>query len=76
MTVQSLRISGTALLLLYLCAAAAQPAGQTDAELLLAFKASFRNGNDVLASWNGSSSPDPCSGWQGVLCTKGRVRDM
>ena len=44
-------------------------------ELLLSFKASFINGNDVLSSWDGS---DPCVGsaqtpytpskWLGLIC--------
>ncbi len=50
--------------------------GPTDGELLLAFKATFTNGEAVLASWN---STEPCarvdtqgqSTWQGVFCRDG-----
>jgi hypothetical protein len=42
----------------------ARPA--TDAELLLAFKATFDNGDSVLPSWTGT---EPCGGqWAGIIC--------
>ena len=45
-----------------------------DAELLLALKATFTNGEVILASWNGS---DPCRGWEGVACnTDARVHTV
>ena len=40
------------------------------ATLLLAFKASFSNGNTLLASWTGA---DPCAGWRGVVCKSGSI---
>lgn len=47
----------------------------TDSELLLAFKNTFTNGNEVLASWNATSSP--CAGgWLGVSCASGQVTDL
>ena len=47
----------------------------TDAELLLAVKASFANGNTVLANWQQGTSP--CSGWGGVVCdNNGRVSEL
>ena len=54
---------------------------KTDAELLLAFKASLDNGDTALASWNTS---DPCVGadkegkssWRGVWCSGNRVVGM
>ncbi|GAB4816185.1 hypothetical protein N2152v2_003231 [Parachlorella kessleri] len=43
----------------------------TDAELLLAFKSSFSNGEKVLTSWSGV---EPCGGqWLGITCTDGLV---
>jgi Leucine-rich repeat (LRR) protein len=47
----------------------------TDADLLLAFKASFTNGDVVLETWAGG---DPCSdNWLGVSCSEnGRVTDI
>jgi hypothetical protein len=46
---------------------------EEDAELLLEFKASFDNGNEILYSWVGK---EPCRGqgngsWQGITCTPG-----
>ena len=48
-------------------------AAATDAELLLDFKANFRNGDIVLDTWTAGSIP--CSGsWIGVFCSSsGRV---
>ena len=47
----------------------------TDAELLLAFKASYTNGDTVLADWQ--QGTNPCSGWTGVLCdNNGRVAEL
>ena len=46
----------------------------TDAELLLAFKRSFKNGEEVLTSWSGV---EPCGGqWLGITCTAGLVTSM
>ncbi len=67
------------LLLLQLCLARPTPTPTptpmptpTDGELLLAFKATFINGDSILASWN---STEPCavvvslaSNWEGVFC--------
>jgi hypothetical protein len=44
----------------------AQTAPYSDAELLLAFKASLSNAGEVLANWTAGTSP--CSGWKGVKC--------
>lgn len=46
----------------------------TDAEVLLGFKAQFKNGNTVLSSWRGT---EPCgSSWEGVGCRRGAVVSM
>lgn len=46
----------------------------SDADLLLAFKASFINGVEVLSSWNGTN---PCDNWKGVSCSPaGEVSDV
>lgn len=47
--------------------------GPTDAEMLLAWKDTFENGDDVLESWEGSN---PCDGWVGVNCTSGHITRM
>lgn len=49
---------------------ACQPARAqgADAAALLAFRATFTNGEELLPSWGGSQQ-DPCSGWAGVSCT-------
>ena len=61
------------LLVVALVAALASAANATEADELLAFKASFANGETVLASWNGS---DACSGWTGVSCSGGHVKSI
>lgn len=58
--------------------AAAQPGpssgNSTEVQVLLEFKASFVNGDEVLSSWSGS---DPCEGWAGITCdSTGRVVEM
>jgi hypothetical protein len=56
-----------ALVLLLAARALATP---TDAELLLAFKDSFANGNTLLKDWVGE---DPCeSNWAYITCRGGR----
>ena len=48
-----------------------QPCAAADAALLLAFKASFDNGADVLDTWRPGSD---CCAWEGISCnTQGRV---
>ncbi|KAK7247634.1 hypothetical protein RIF29_42521 [Crotalaria pallida] len=66
----------TLLLLLFLGASSSDDGAannsslSSDSQLLLKFKESLQN-NELLSSWNASSSP-PCSGshWKGVLCYK------
>lgn len=61
--------------LLLLGAASTAAAAKSDAELLLAFKASFSNGGTVLADW--TAGGNPCVGWYGVSCSSGgRVTDL
>ena len=58
-----------AVLCLLLARAQATP---SDAELLLAFKATFTNGGTVLSSW--VAGTDPCNTttpWEGVGCDLG-----
>lgn len=46
-----------------------------DTAALLAFKASFTNGGEVLTSWTADTSP--CGGsWEGVECDGGRVAQL
>ncbi len=54
----------------------AQPGSNgTDAELLLDFKASFVNGDAILANWTAGGG-SPC-GWPFVKCdSKGAVREL
>jgi hypothetical protein len=48
---------------------------QTDGELLLAFKNTFRNGTAAPSTGNWSSG-DPCT-WRGILCNStGAVTSM
>jgi hypothetical protein len=56
----------------------AHAADPTDADLLLALKESFLNGNastaEILKSWNGT---EPCSEeWEHIGCQQGRVTTM
>ena len=52
-------------------AAAADPAaGMSDADVLLALKASFANGDAALPSWQRGT--DACA-WQGVSCNRARI---
>lgn len=47
-----------------------------DTELLLAYKLSFSNGGDVLASWTDEEGASACE-WAGVVCSDdGRVLAM
>ena len=76
---RTLVLAAAALLLLPLaCGAQGSAEAAADAELLLEFKASFVNGDSVLASWQNGS--DPCGGqWVGVNCSGGAaagVTDM
>ena len=52
-------------------APAAAPSTQdADAALLLAFRATFDNGDNILPDWRPGS--DPCA-WKGISCTGGNV---
>lgn len=46
-------------------AVAAAEGSQADAQLLLAFKASLDNGNEILQDWRPGT--DPCA-WTGISC--------
>ncbi len=47
---------------------------KSDAELLLAFKASFTNADEVLGGWTGAN---PCDEyWEGVQCSDSRVINL
>ncbi len=60
--------------LITICCLAAIALGATDAELLLAFKATFENADSKLGSWKGDN---PCDGWHGITCDRdGRVAEM
>ena len=71
-----------AVTLLVLAAAGLAPSAQaaansSDAELLLAMKATFSNGAEVLSSWKPGT--DTCGFspiWEGVLCSGGSVTDL
>ena len=55
------------LLLLVLLTLGTAAAAASDAELLLAFKATFSNGDEVLSDWQNGT--DPCSDkWTGITC--------
>ncbi|XP_057806540.1 pollen receptor-like kinase 1 [Salvia miltiorrhiza] len=64
------RSSSPIFLLLLLFHNLAVSHSQSDAQLLLKFKASLRN-TAALADW--TPSQPPCSGWKGVLCASGHV---
>lgn len=52
------------------------PSGQNQTEQLLALKASFTNGDVVLADWNATEG-DPCTNfWTGVTCDGDLVAEM
>lgn len=72
-TVVSMR--GAALLVVVLVAALPLACrSASDAELLLAFKAQWSNGDTVLSSWSGT---DPCSGtWTRITCRNNSVTAM
>lgn len=70
-----------ALLLLLACVGGRSSNDAIDDEkaLLMAFKASFSNGEDVLPSWTKTTSPcdgttpeQPAGPWKGVTCRAGR----
>lgn len=46
--------------------AAVGAANQSDADLLLEFKATFDNGGVELDTWRAGTNP--CQGWEGIKC--------
>lgn len=66
------------LLLPALLACHSQATAQRDAELLLAFKETFTNGEQLLDTWSDNTALCPSSGgydskWTGVTCRDNRV---
>ncbi len=72
-------VSAAQILLLSCCHVTAQLS--RDKDLLLAFKATFDNGNEVLVDWN-EEDASPCPGndtgfgWTGIWCEFRQVTDM
>ncbi len=68
-----MRFRGLLALLALVTLAVLAAGSEEDAKLLLKFKASFDNGNEILYSWVGK---EPCGGqgngsWQGITCSPG-----